>query len=71
MNKNQILVRISWSCPICGCSGGFSGPNMNEVVGLCIPVIDEEDKAHCFGCGWLGEIDDATITAVEVTKNTG
>ena len=69
MSRKQKLAMVSWECPRCECRGGLSGENLNHIVGLCVPTLEDPEKAHCFGCGWVGDIDDATITAVEVPRD--
>lgn len=69
MAKKIQLARVSWECPKCECRGGYSGDYPSLLVGLCVPTFEDPERAHCFGCGWVGDIDDATITAVEVPRN--
>lgn len=68
MTEKFKLARVVWECPNCGCRGGYSSDNFRLVLGLCVPTIEDHERAHCFGCGWGGDIGDATITAMEVPE---
>lgn len=63
----QEKVRIVWDCPVCGDQGGYGGPNKDIICGLCTPCPDDPNIGSCLACGWIGAIEDAEITAVEIT----
>ena len=68
MSKKLRLARVIWECPQCGCRGGYSNDEVQLLMGLCVPTLGDPEKIHCFGCGWKGDIEDATITALEVPE---
>lgn len=64
---NKPTVRVVWDCPICGTKGGYGGPELNQLCGLCLPSLDDPNICSCLACGWVGPIEDAEITAMEIT----
>jgi hypothetical protein len=66
--KPNNKVRVVWDCPVCGSRGGYGGPNKDLLMGLCVPVDEDYKEAICLACGWKGSIEDAEITAVEITN---